>query len=127
MNRVKTGWGEISSHLCHVNRSRGRSVGVVIPALGSGRYSPGPHIVLPSWRKGSDPHCTINIFWGQPGALATVSKITSINPTSDTIPSTAYTKTQYNNQCKFGCVLGGFCTVLTTQWDQKKGCPLAPG
>ena len=47
--------------------------GAVIPALGSGRYSPGPNIVLPSWLKGSDPHCTINVFWGQPGALATVS------------------------------------------------------
>src|SRR4029450_6267281 len=51
----------------------GRSAGAVIPALGSGRYSPGPNIVLPSWLKGSDPHFTLNIFWGQPGALATVS------------------------------------------------------
>src|ERR671923_1143078 len=51
----------------------GRSAGAVIPALGSGRYSPGPKIVLPSWHKGSDPHCTLNVFWGQPGALATVS------------------------------------------------------
>src|SRR5215813_1934036 len=51
----------------------GRSAGAVIPALGSGRYSPGPNIVLPSWRKGSDPNFTINVFWGQPGALATVS------------------------------------------------------
>ncbi len=49
--------------------------GAVIPALGSGRYSPGPNIVLPSWLKGSDPHFTINVFWGQPGALATVSLI----------------------------------------------------
>ena len=40
----------------------GRSAGAVIPALGSGRYSPGPNIVLPSWRKGLDPHCTINVF-----------------------------------------------------------------
>jgi hypothetical protein len=31
----------------------------VIPALGSGRYSPGPHIGLPSWFKGSDPNFTI--------------------------------------------------------------------
>src|SRR5215510_10540127 len=51
----------------------GRSAGAVIPALGSGRYSPGPNIVLPSWLQGSDPHCTLNVFWGQPGALATVS------------------------------------------------------
>jgi len=29
--------------------------------------------VWPSRLKGSDPHCTINVFWGQPGALATVS------------------------------------------------------
>jgi hypothetical protein len=29
--------------------------------------------VLPSWLKGSDPNFTINVFWGQPGALATVS------------------------------------------------------
>jgi hypothetical protein len=29
--------------------------------------------VLPSWLKGSDPNFTINGFWGQPGALATVS------------------------------------------------------
>src|SRR5215831_1775140 len=57
----------------------GRSAGAVIPALGSGRYSPGPNIVLPSWRKGSDPNCTINVFWGQPGALATVSKKTANN------------------------------------------------
>jgi hypothetical protein len=28
---------------------------------------------LPSWLKGSDPNFTINVFWGQPGALATVS------------------------------------------------------
>src|SRR6266702_3556385 len=53
----------------------GRSAGAVIPALGSGRYSPGPNIVLPSWLKGSDPNFTINVFWGQPGALATVSEI----------------------------------------------------
>src|SRR4029077_4069152 len=52
----------------------GRSAGAVIPALGSGRYTPGPNIVLPSWLKGSDPNFTINGFWGQPGALATVSK-----------------------------------------------------
>src|SRR5215475_4429133 len=52
----------------------GRAAGAVIPALGSGRYSPGPNIVLSSWLKGSDPNCTINVFWGQPGALATVSK-----------------------------------------------------
>src|SRR5215475_13041356 len=52
----------------------GRSTGAVIPALGSGRYSPGPNIGLPSWRKGSDPNFTITVFWGQPGALATVSK-----------------------------------------------------
>src|SRR5262247_4008652 len=52
----------------------GRSAGAVIPALGSGRYSPGPNIVLPSWLKGSDPNCTITVFWGQPGALATVSQ-----------------------------------------------------
>src|SRR5215471_7065190 len=51
----------------------GRSAGAVIPALGSGRYSPGPYIVLPSWLKDSDPNCTLNVFWGQPGALATVS------------------------------------------------------
>src|SRR6266566_9442558 len=51
----------------------GRSSGAVIPALGSGRYAPGPNIVLPSWLKGSDPNFTINGFWGQPGALATVS------------------------------------------------------
>src|SRR5215468_7163130 len=43
------------------------------PGAGSGRYSPGPNIVLPSWLQGSDPHCTLNVFWGQPGALATVS------------------------------------------------------
>jgi hypothetical protein len=55
--------------------SRTMLAGAVVPALGSGRYSPGPNIVLPSWRKGSDPNCTINVFWGQPGALATVSKI----------------------------------------------------
>src|SRR5215470_15984814 len=48
----------------------------MIPALGSGRYSPGPNIVWPSWLNGSDPHCTINVFWGQPGALATVSLAT---------------------------------------------------
>src|SRR5262249_16200955 len=30
------------------------------------------------------------------------------------IVSTAYTKTQYNNQCKVGFVSGGLCTVLTT-------------
>src|SRR5215468_10846438 len=53
----------------------GRSAGAVIPALGSGRYSPGPNIVLPSWLKGSDPNCTITVFWGQPGALATVSNL----------------------------------------------------
>src|SRR6266571_1515230 len=58
----------------------GRSAGVVIPALGSGRYSPGPNIVLPSWLKGSDPHCTINVFWGQPGALATVSFFLNFHP-----------------------------------------------
>ena len=52
----------------------GRSAGAVIPALGSGRYSPGPHIVLPSWRKGSALNFTTNVVWGQPGALATVSK-----------------------------------------------------
>src|SRR5262249_36019380 len=46
----------------------------VIPALGSGRYSPGPNIGLPSWRKGLDPNFTINVFWGQPGTLATVSR-----------------------------------------------------
>src|SRR6516164_10790101 len=51
----------------------GRSAGAVIPALGSGRYSPGPHIVLPSWRKGSALNFTTNVVWGQPGALATVS------------------------------------------------------
>src|SRR5215831_9436382 len=51
----------------------GRSAGAVIPALGSGRYSPGPNIVLPSWLQGSAPHFTLNVFWGQPGALATVS------------------------------------------------------
>src|SRR5262245_39592884 len=55
----------------------GRSAGAVIPALGSGRYSPGPNIVLPSWRKGSDPHFTLTVFWGQPGALATVSYFSS--------------------------------------------------
>ena len=52
--------------------------GAVIPALGSGRYSPGPNIVLPSWLKGSDPHFTINVFWGQPGALATVSFVAGL-------------------------------------------------
>src|SRR6266478_8881135 len=51
----------------------GRSSGAVIPALGSGRYSPGPNIVLSSWLKGSDPNFTITVFWGQPGARATVS------------------------------------------------------
>src|SRR5262244_1174932 len=56
----------------------GRSAGAVIPALGSGRHSPGPNIVLPSWLKGSDPNCTINVFWGQPGALATVSKLLNL-------------------------------------------------
>src|SRR5262249_45772494 len=56
----------------------GRSAGAVIPALGSGRYSPGPNIGLPSWLKGADPHCTINVFWGQPGALATVSKFSKL-------------------------------------------------
>ena len=30
--------------------------------------------MLPSWLQGSDPHCTLNVFWGQPGTLATVSK-----------------------------------------------------
>ena len=30
----------------------GRSAGAVIPSLGSGRYSPGPNIVLPSWLTG---------------------------------------------------------------------------
>jgi len=49
----------------------------VIPALGSGRYSPGPNIGLPSWLKGADPNFTINVFWGQPGALATVSQFVS--------------------------------------------------
>src|SRR6185369_1420673 len=53
----------------------GRSAGAVIPALGSGRYSPGPNIVWPSWLQGSDPHFTLTVFWGQPGALATVSMI----------------------------------------------------
>src|SRR5882672_7852922 len=38
-----------------------------------GRYSPGPNIGLPSWLKGSDPNFTITVFWGQPGARATVS------------------------------------------------------
>src|SRR2546422_11311625 len=52
--------------------------GAVIPALGSGRYAPGPNIVLPSWLKGSDPNFTINGFWGQPGALATVSNSVGI-------------------------------------------------
>src|SRR5215510_15947166 len=61
----------------------GRSAGAVIPALGSGRYSPGPNIVLPSWLKGSDPNCTITVFWGQPGALATVSICTSIIMTQE--------------------------------------------
>src|SRR6266446_4450594 len=56
----------------------GRSSGAVIPALGSGRYSPGPNIVLSSWLKGSDPNFTITVFWGQPGARATVSKNTPI-------------------------------------------------
>src|SRR5215468_9292844 len=53
----------------------GRSAGAVIPALGSGRYSPGPNIVLPSWFKDSDPNCTLNVCGGQPGALATVSLV----------------------------------------------------
>ena len=34
--------------------------------------------MLPSWLQGSDPHCTLNVFWGQPGALATVSKDVTI-------------------------------------------------
>jgi hypothetical protein len=50
----------------------------VIPALGSGRYSPGPNIVLPSWLKDSDPNFTINVFWGQPGTLATVSDFVTV-------------------------------------------------
>src|SRR5215831_35257 len=58
----------------------GRSAGAVIPALGSGRYSPGPNIMLPSWLKGSDPNFTINVFGGQPGALATVSRIPRSRP-----------------------------------------------
>ena len=51
----------------------GRAAGTVIPALGSGRYAPGPNIGLPSWLKGEDPHSTINVCWGQPGVLAIVS------------------------------------------------------
>jgi hypothetical protein len=31
--------------------------------------------VLPSWRKGSALNFTTNVVWGQPGALATVSKL----------------------------------------------------
>src|SRR6266702_1370415 len=57
----------------------GRSAGTVIPSLGSGRYAPGPNIGLPSWLKGSDPNYTINVCWGQPGVLATVSNGTAIN------------------------------------------------
>src|SRR5215475_10446337 len=64
----------------------GRSAGAVIPALGSGRYSPGPNIVLPSWRKGSDPHFTTNVFWGQPGALATVSHFTGFSDGGNKYP-----------------------------------------
>src|SRR5215471_9635653 len=58
----------------------GRSAGAVIPALGSGRYSPGPNIGLPSWRKGSALNFTTNVVWGQPGALATVSVRDGIHP-----------------------------------------------
>src|SRR5215471_848083 len=61
----------------------GRSAGAVIPALGSGRYSPGPNIGLPSWRKGSALNFTTNVVWGQPGALATVSKIPPISPLTE--------------------------------------------
>src|SRR5919204_882905 len=72
-------WGTISG--C------GRSSGAVIPALGSGRYSPGPNIVLPSWLKGSDPNFTITVFWGQPGTLATVSENPMLSePISDGFP-----------------------------------------
>src|SRR5215471_14798615 len=60
----------------------GRSAGAVIPALGSGRYSPGPNIGLPSWRKGSALNFTTNVVWGQPGALATVSNILTNGDTS---------------------------------------------
>src|SRR5262245_2863332 len=51
----------------------GRSAGAGIPALGPARYAPRSNILLPSRLEGYDPHCTINVFWGQPGALATVS------------------------------------------------------
>jgi len=45
-----------------------------------------------------------------------------ITPVIYTLPqcrhmaSASYTKTQSNNQCKVGCVSGGFCTGLTTVW-----------
>src|SRR5215831_8752714 len=59
-------WGTISGW--------GKSAGTMIPALGSGRYAPGPNIVWPSWLNGSDPNYTINACWRQPGLPATVSK-----------------------------------------------------
>src|ERR1700746_2027007 len=70
----------------------GKSAGAVIPVLGSGRYSPGPNIVLPSWLKGSDPHFTINGCWGQPGALATVSKFTGVEEGLTGAPARATVK-----------------------------------
>src|SRR5262249_24667965 len=51
----------------------------MIPALGSGRYAPGPNIVWPSWLNGSDPNYTINACWRQPGLPATVSYSTRIS------------------------------------------------
>ena len=41
----------------------------------------------PSWLKGSDPNFTINVFGGQPGALATVSNFTSYTYCSDVVDS----------------------------------------
>src|SRR5215831_13947694 len=60
-------WGTISGW--------GKSAGTMIPALGSGRYAPGPNIVWPSWLNGSDPNYAINACWRQPGLPATVSEI----------------------------------------------------
>src|SRR5262249_49800569 len=58
----------------------------MIPALGSGRYAPGPNIVWPSWLNGSDPNYTINACWRQPGLPATVSTIAAILTTRKNAP-----------------------------------------
>src|SRR5262249_16184529 len=75
IGRVTTTWTRLPEVVATVGEDLGlgQVCGCGDPGAGSGRYSPGPNIVLPSWLKGSDPNCTINVFGGQPGALATVS------------------------------------------------------